>query len=163
MFHILHLSSERMCVCVRAHEQGKCEWVIVTQPCPTAYNPIDCGLPGSSVHGILQARILEGVAMSFSIVWVEHLVMLRRWQKADTAQIVFFLYVILHSPPMLSKRLMKALEHFLIFSPQCSSYMLHILMHHYQTFSGNKLWAAQAGLSGNKSNKVKRPHACKYA
>ena len=29
-------------------------------------NPMDCGLPGSSVHGILQARILEWVAISFS-------------------------------------------------------------------------------------------------
>ena len=33
------------------------------QSCPTLCNPIDCGLPGSSVHGILQARILEQVAM----------------------------------------------------------------------------------------------------
>ena len=29
-------------------------------------DPIDCSPPGSSVHGILQARILEGVAISFS-------------------------------------------------------------------------------------------------
>ena len=31
-----------------------------------SYNPMDCSLPGSSVHGILQARILEQVAISFS-------------------------------------------------------------------------------------------------
>ena len=30
------------------------------------FNPVDCSLPGSSVHGILQARILEWVAISFS-------------------------------------------------------------------------------------------------
>ena len=35
------------------------EWVKVSQSCPTLCNPIDCGLPGSSVHGILQARILQ--------------------------------------------------------------------------------------------------------
>ena len=29
------------------------------QSCPIVYNPIDCSLPNSSVHGILQARILE--------------------------------------------------------------------------------------------------------
>ena len=29
-------------------------------------DPMDCSLPGASVHGILQARILEGVAISFS-------------------------------------------------------------------------------------------------
>ena len=33
---------------------------------PTLCDPLDCGPPGSSVHGILQARILEGVAISFS-------------------------------------------------------------------------------------------------
>ena len=40
--------------------------VLVTQLCPTLCNPMDCSLPGSSVHGILQARILERVAISFS-------------------------------------------------------------------------------------------------
>ena len=33
------------------------------QSCPTLCNPMNCNLPGSSVHGILQARILEWVAM----------------------------------------------------------------------------------------------------
>ena len=36
------------------------------QSCPTLCNPVDCGPPGSSVHGIFQARILEWVAISFS-------------------------------------------------------------------------------------------------
>ena len=39
----------------------------VTQSCPTLCDPGDCSPPGSSVHGILQARILEWVAISFSI------------------------------------------------------------------------------------------------
>ena len=34
--------------------------------CPILCNPMDCSLPGSSVHGILQARVLEWVATSFS-------------------------------------------------------------------------------------------------
>ena len=38
----------------------------VTQSCPTLCDPINCSPPGSSVHGILQASILEGVAISFS-------------------------------------------------------------------------------------------------
>ena len=38
----------------------------VTQPCPTLCDPMDYSPPGSSVHGILQARILEWVAISFS-------------------------------------------------------------------------------------------------
>ena len=38
----------------------------VTQSCPTLRDPMDCSLPGSSVHGLLQAGILEWVAISFS-------------------------------------------------------------------------------------------------
>ena len=44
----------RMNVCVSA------------QSCPTLFDPMDCSLPGSSIHGILQASILEWVAMSSS-------------------------------------------------------------------------------------------------
>ena len=40
--------------------------VIVTQLCLTFCHPTDCSSPGSSVHGILQARILEWIAISFS-------------------------------------------------------------------------------------------------
>ena len=40
--------------------------VLVTQSCLTLCSPTDCGPPGSSVHGILQARILEWVATPFS-------------------------------------------------------------------------------------------------
>ena len=36
------------------------------QSCLTLCNPVDCSLLGSSVHGILQARILEWAAMPFS-------------------------------------------------------------------------------------------------
>ena len=39
---------------------------LVAQSCPTLCNPMGCSWPGSSVHGILQARILEWVAVSFS-------------------------------------------------------------------------------------------------
>ena len=38
----------------------------VAQSCLTLCDPVDCSLPGSSVHGIFQARILEWVAISFS-------------------------------------------------------------------------------------------------
>ena len=40
--------------------------VLVGQSCPTFCNPMDCSASGSSVHGILQARILEWVAIPFS-------------------------------------------------------------------------------------------------
>ena len=38
----------------------------VTQSCPTLCDPMDCSLPGSSVHGIFQARVLEWGATAFS-------------------------------------------------------------------------------------------------
>ena len=38
----------------------------VTQSCPTLSNPMDCSLPGSSIHGIFQARVLERGAIVFS-------------------------------------------------------------------------------------------------
>ena len=41
-------------------------YVLVAQLCPTLCDPINCNLPGSSVHRYLQARILEWVAIPFS-------------------------------------------------------------------------------------------------
>ena len=41
-----------VCVCV-------CVYVLVTQLCPTLCDPMDCSLPGSSIRGSFQARILE--------------------------------------------------------------------------------------------------------
>ena len=39
----------------------------VAQPCPTLSDLMDCSLPGSSIHGIFQARVLEWGAIAFSI------------------------------------------------------------------------------------------------
>ena len=51
-------------------EQGAYQVILyvcsVTQSCPTLHNPMDCGLPGSFVYGILQAWILEWIAISSS-------------------------------------------------------------------------------------------------
>ena len=43
----------------------------VAQSCPTLLDPMDCSLPGSSIHGIFWARVLEWVAIAFSgeTVW----------------------------------------------------------------------------------------------
>ena len=54
----------------------------VAQSCPTLCDPMDCSLPGFSIHGILQARVLEWVTISFSRgssqpgdrTWVSHIV-----------------------------------------------------------------------------------------
>ena len=50
----LFIAGDVMCVCV----------CVCVRLCWTLFDPIDCNLPGSSVHGILQARILEWVAIS---------------------------------------------------------------------------------------------------
>ena len=51
------------------HRGGRdfsCVCVLFTQSCPTLCDPMDCSPPGSSVQGVLQARILEWVAIPFS-------------------------------------------------------------------------------------------------
>ena len=41
----------------------------VAQSCLTLHDPMDCSLPDSSVHGISYARVLEWVAIAFSVSW----------------------------------------------------------------------------------------------
>ena len=43
----------------------------VAQSCPTLSDPMDCSLPGSSVHGIFQAGVLEWGAIAFSSMQVK--------------------------------------------------------------------------------------------
>ena len=45
----------------------------VAQSCPTLSDPMDCSLPGSSVQGIFQARVLEWVASAFSVSYLNSL------------------------------------------------------------------------------------------
>ena len=52
--HLLH-----QCMKVKSESE-------FAQSSPTLSDPMDCSLPGSSVHGILQARVLEWVAITFS-------------------------------------------------------------------------------------------------
>ena len=40
----------------------------VAQSCPALSDPMDCSLPGSSIHGIFQARVLEWGAIAFSVI-----------------------------------------------------------------------------------------------
>ena len=53
------------CFCL-SHLSTKLSLFVLTQSCPTLYDLMDGSLPGSSFHGILQARILKLVAISFS-------------------------------------------------------------------------------------------------
>ena len=51
---------------ILTYKEIDCNMVLVAQSCPTLRTPMDCGLPGSSVHGILQTLILELEAIPFS-------------------------------------------------------------------------------------------------
>ena len=46
----------------------------VAQSCPTLNDPMDCSLPGSSIHGIFQARVLEWGAIAFSVPIITYLI-----------------------------------------------------------------------------------------
>ena len=59
--HTERCESERQISYDVAYEESE-----VAQSCPTLCYPVDCSLPDSSLHGILQAGILEWVAISFS-------------------------------------------------------------------------------------------------
>ena len=54
--------------CMRVKSESE-----VTQSCLTPSDPMDCSLPGSSFHGILQARVLEWVAIAFSAFYMRGL------------------------------------------------------------------------------------------
>ena len=77
-FHKTYLQHKQrhVCVCVRAYTRilrgniksltSGAHTCSVVQSCPTLCDPLDCSPPDSSVHGILQARILEWVAIPFT-------------------------------------------------------------------------------------------------
>ena len=60
----------------------------ITQLCPTLCNPMDCSPPGSSVHGILQARILEWFAIYFVL---QAIFPTQGWNRSYSNRRQFFL------------------------------------------------------------------------
>ena len=60
-FHLKRLIYQNIIAAIAATAAGKS-----LQSCLTLCNPMDCSLPGSSAHGIFQARVLEWVAIAFS-------------------------------------------------------------------------------------------------
>ena len=55
------MGCRRLLQCMKVESESE-----VAQLCPTLSDPVDCSLPGSSVHGIFQARVLELGAIAFS-------------------------------------------------------------------------------------------------
>ena len=81
----------------------------VTKPCPTHCDPMDCSPPGSPVHGILQARILEWVAMLSSRESYQP----RNWTQVSRIAGEFFTIWAIREAPLFSwgKALMESWHH----------------------------------------------------
>ena len=80
----------------------------VAQSCPTPSDPMDCNLPGSSVRGIFQARVLEWGAIAFSkmyqyvdikyvqLFYINHISV--KWVKKDPKKEVYFMHLVCFFP-----------------------------------------------------------------
>ena len=64
----------------------------VAQSCPTLSDPMDFSLPGSSVHGIFQARVLEWGAIAFSDIYI-HITYIRIC-NTDDVLIIFNIHIV---------------------------------------------------------------------
>ena len=60
----------------------------VAQSCPTRSDPMDCSLPGSSVHGIFQARVLEWGTSAFSILLDNNFIYSRVYMSVPISQFI---------------------------------------------------------------------------
>ena len=83
----IELTSPALQIFLTTEQLGKpliCLLCLVTQSCLTLFNPMNCSPPGSSVHGLSQARLLEWVAISSGIFPTQgsnpHLWSLLHWQ-----------------------------------------------------------------------------------
>ena len=55
----------------------------IAQSCPTLSDPMHCSLPGSSVHGIFQARVLEWGAIALSYISPKYWILLRHGEAGE--------------------------------------------------------------------------------
>ena len=101
----------------------------VAQSCPPLCDPVDCSPPGSSVHGILQARILEWVAISFSWLKVYQFCLIFEKKKQKTALCFMDLFYCF-----------LGLYFIYFFSDVYDSFLLQALGFVYSSFSNSFMW-----------------------
>ena len=133
----------------------------VPQSCPTLCNPMDCRLPGSSVHGILQARIPEWVAMPSSRGssqprdWIPHCKRIlyhlshNSCQSEDVSVFPFYWGENWHSGVHLLKSVMRTGQHFTVLTN--ASHLPHT--DSPDSFYGPgavKMWSGSANLVDNQ-------------
>ena len=73
--------------CVKVKRDSK-----VTQSCPTLSDPVDRSLPGSSIHGIFQARVLEWGAIAFSMKYV-NVVLILLYSQVIQLYVCKYIYI----------------------------------------------------------------------
>ena len=71
----------------------------VAQSCPTLSDPMDCSLPGSSVHGIFQARVLEWGAIAFSSFYLVNSNSFKLSSSVTSSQKLSQIFLIKSNPP----------------------------------------------------------------
>ena len=103
----------------------------VAQSCPTLSGPMDCSLPGSSVHGIFQARVLEWGAIAFSVSYTRSSIFFVSSNK--TLQNLGSLhFTALPGSPLISQLMLVEQQLSFWFVPSC--------------FSFSWLWAVRTGI-----------------
>ena len=65
----------------------------VAQSYPTPSDPMDCSLPGSSVHGIFQARVLEWVAIAFERLLVTQIKVMQLSLRSNPSLVILNKYL----------------------------------------------------------------------
>ena len=103
--------------CMKVKSQSE-----VAQSCPTPSDPMDCSLPGSSVHGIFQARVLINTGATYSA-------MPAYFRKTEVSQMSVVGVDSLVSTPQITKPLPCTLEntpfsHFFLIIPKCPTSIL---------------------------------------
>ena len=77
----------------------------VAQSCPTLHNPMDCSLPGSSIHGIFEAGVLEWVAIAFSKTMVHRIAKSQTWLSNSHSLTHWWLDIHIHCKMIITIKL----------------------------------------------------------
>ena len=142
--------------------------VLVTQPCLTLCNPMDCSPPGSSVHGIFQARLLEWVTISSSRVssqprdqtWVSCIELNMPANFENSAVATGLEKVSFHPVPKKGNVKECSNYHTIVFVSHASKVMLKILQAKLQQYMNCELPEFQAGFRKGRGTRDQIANIC---
>ena len=87
----------------------------VAQLCPTLSDPMDCSPPGSSIHGIFQARVLEWGAIAFSEEWTSSYQLFKHKTTSVKNPAIAQLYTRIEEDPFLHRIASSEIPKYIIF------------------------------------------------